>query len=140
MIAKPAKTLMISFNNNIPLVESNHENTQWKSKIEDPSEKQAYFTQTGDSIFLTPERSGLERGITQGRFCAPHRTLVKILCKQSENFVEGAVVHYKVILSISMRLQIVGNHPLSPGLSSLWYISFTLLCNVVSVLITYVGT
>ena len=72
-----------------------------------------------NSIFLTPGRSGLERGITQGKFCAPHRTLVKILCKQSENFVEEAVINYKLILSLSMRLQIVANHPLSPGLSSL---------------------
>ena len=71
-----------------------------------------------NSIFLTPGRSGLERDITQGRFCAPHRTLVKVLCKQSENF-EGAVINYKVILSLSMRFQIVANHPLSPGLSSL---------------------
>ena len=31
-----------------------------------------------NSIFLTPGGSGLERGITQGKFCAPHRTLVKI--------------------------------------------------------------
>ena len=60
-----------------------------------------------NSIFLTPGGSGLERG------------LVKILCKQSENFVEGAVINYKVILSLSMRLQIVANHPLPPGLSSL---------------------
>ena len=48
-----------------------------------------------------------------------HTTLVKILCKQSENFVEGAVINYKVILSLSMRFQIVANHHLSPGLSSL---------------------
>ena len=68
-------------------------------------------------IFLAPGGLGLERGITQGKFCAPHRTLVKILCKRSENFVEGAVINYKVILSLSMRLQIV--IPLSPGLSSL---------------------
>ena len=89
-----------------------------------------------NSIFLTPGGSGLERGITQGKLCAPHRTLVKILCKQSENF-EGAVINYKVILSLSMRLQIVANHPLSPGLSSLWYLGFTLLCNVVSVFIPF---
>ena len=69
-----------------------------------------------DIIFLTAGGSGLERGITQGKFCAPHRTLVKILCKQSENCVEGAVINYKVILSLSMRLQNVANHPLSPGL------------------------
>ena len=62
-------------------------------------------------IFLTPGGSGLERGIPQGKFCAPHRTLVKILCKQSENFVGGAVINYKVILSLDMRLQIVANHP-----------------------------
>ena len=80
-------------------------------------------------ISLTHGWSGLERGITQGKFCAPHRTLVKILCKQSENFVEGAVINYKVILSLSMRLQIVANHPLSSGLSS--------LCNLVSVLIPF---
>ena len=61
-------------------------------------------------IFLTPGGSGLERGITQGKFCAPHRTLVKILCKQSENFVEGAVLNYKVILSLSTRLQITTYH------------------------------
>ena len=72
-----------------------------------------------NSISLTPGLSGLERGITQGKFCAPHRTVVKILCKQSENFVKGAVINYKVILSLSMRLQIVANHPLSPGLYSL---------------------
>ena len=90
-----------------------------------------------NSIFLTPGRSGLERGITQGKFCASHRTLVKILCKQSENFVKGAVINYKVILSLSMRLQIVANHPLSPGLSSLWYLGFTLLCNLVSVLMPF---
>ena len=40
---------------------------------------------------------------------------VKILCKQLENistikFFEGAVINYKVILSLSMRLQIVANH------------------------------
>ena len=67
-----------------------------------------------NSISLTPGWSGLERGITQGKFCAPHRTLVIILCKQSENFVEGAVINYKVNLSLSMRLQIVANHLLSP--------------------------
>ena len=50
-------------------------------------------------IFLAPGGSRLERGITQGKFCAPHRTPVKILCKQLENFVEGAVINYKVILS-----------------------------------------
>ena len=72
-----------------------------------------------NSILLTPGGSGLERGITEGKYCAPHRTQVKILCKQSENFVEGAVINYKVILSFSMRSQIVANHPLSPGLSSL---------------------
>ena len=38
MIAKPANTLIISLNNNTPLVESNPGNTQWKSKIKDPSE------------------------------------------------------------------------------------------------------
>ena len=72
-----------------------------------------------NSIFLKPGGSGLERGITQGKFCAPQRSLMKILCKQSENFVEGSVINDKVILSLSMRLQIVANHPLSPGLSSL---------------------
>ena len=72
-----------------------------------------------NSIFLTSGGSGLERGIAQGKFYAPHSTLVKILCKKSENFVEGAVINYKVILSLSMRLQIMANHPLSPGLSSL---------------------
>ena len=36
-----------------------------------------------------------------------------------------------------MRLQIVANHPLSPGLSSLRYLGFTLLCNLVSVLIPF---
>ena len=90
-----------------------------------------------NSIFLIPGGSGLERGTTEGKFCAPHRTLVKILCKQSENFVEGAVINYKVILSLSMRLQIVANHPSPPGLSSLRYLGFTLLCNVVSVLIPF---
>ena len=90
-----------------------------------------------NSIFLTPGGSGLERGITQGKFCAPHRTLVKILCKLSENFVEGAVINYKVILSLSMRLQIVTNHPSSPGLSSLFiylfipnYIASINFCNI----------
>ena len=78
-------------------------------------------------ISLAPGGSRLESGITQGKFCAPHRTLVKILCKQSENFVEGAVINYKVILSHSMRLQIVANHPLSPGL----------LCNLGSVLVPF---
>ena len=48
--------------------------------------------------------------------CAPHRSPVEILCKQLENlstikFVEGAVINYAVILSLSMRLQIVANHP-----------------------------
>ena len=61
-------------------------------------------------IFVTPGVSVLERGITLGKFCAPHTTMVKILCKQSGNFVEGAVTNYKVILSLSMRLQIVANH------------------------------
>ena len=90
-----------------------------------------------NSIFLTPGGLGLERGISKGKLCAPHRTLVKILCKQSENFVEGAVINYKVILSLSMRLQIVANHALSPVLSSLWYLGFTILCNLVSVLIPF---
>ena len=62
-----------------------------------------------NSISLTLGGSGLERGIN----------LVKILCKQSENFVEGAVINYKVILSLIMRLQIVANYPLSLGLPSL---------------------
>ena len=45
MIAKPAKTLIISFNNNTPLVESNPGKHPVKvSKIEDPSEKRVYFT------------------------------------------------------------------------------------------------
>ena len=75
-------------------------------------------------VFLAPGRSRLERGITQGKFRAPHRTPGKILCKQLKDlstikFVEGAVINYKVILSFSMRLQIVAYHPLSPGLSSL---------------------
>ena len=70
-------------------------------------------------IFLAPEESRLQRGITQGKFSAPHRTPMEILCKQSENFVEGAVINYKVILFLNMRLQMVANHPLSPGLSSL---------------------
>ena len=90
-----------------------------------------------NSIFLAPGGSGLERGTTQGKFCAPHRTLVKILCKQSENFVEGTVINYKLILSLSMRLQIMANHPLSPGLSSLWYLGFKLLFNLVSVFIPF---
>ena len=90
-----------------------------------------------NNISLTPGWSGLERGITQGKFCATHRNLVNIICKQSENFVEGAIINYKVIFSLSMRLQIVANHPLSPVLSSLWYLGFTLLCNVVSVLIPF---
>ena len=71
------------------------------------------------NIIFLAGGSRLEKGITQGKFCAPHRTLEKILFKQSENFVEGAIINYKVILSLSMRLQIVANHPLSPGLSSL---------------------
>ena len=54
-------------------------------------------------IFLTPGGSGLERGITQGKFCAP-----------PENFIEGADINYKVILSLNVRLIIVANHPLSP--------------------------
>ena len=33
--------------------------------------------------------------------------------------VEGAVINYKVIFSLSMALQIVANHPLSLGVSSL---------------------
>ena len=70
-------------------------------------------------IFLAPGGSRLERGITQGELCAPQRNPVKIQCKQSENFVEGAVIIYKVILSLSMIWQIVANQPLSPGLSSL---------------------
>ena len=53
------------------------------------------------------------------------------------NFVEGAVINYKVILSLSMRLQIVANHSLSSGLSSLWYLRFTLLCNLISLLIPF---
>ena len=48
MIAKPAKILFNSFNNNTPLVNLTQGNTQWKSKIEYPSEKRAYFTQTGE--------------------------------------------------------------------------------------------
>ena len=44
IIAKPAKILIISFNNNTPT----QGNTQRKSKIEDPSEKRIYFTQTGE--------------------------------------------------------------------------------------------
>ena len=55
-----------------------------------------------NNISLTHGWSGLERGITQGKFCAPHRTQVKILCKQSGNFVEGAVINYKVILSCKL--------------------------------------
>ena len=50
-------------------------------------------------IFLAPGGWRLERGITQGEFCAPHRTPVKILCKQLETlstikFVDGAVINY----------------------------------------------
>ena len=48
MIAKPAKTLIISFNNNTTLVESNRGKPPVKSRIEGPSEKRAYFTQTGE--------------------------------------------------------------------------------------------
>ena len=60
---------------------------------------------------------------------------MKILCKQLENFVEGAVINYKVILSLSMRLQIVANHPYHQD--CLHYDTFTLLCNLVSVLIPF---
>ena len=110
MIAKLAKTLIISFNNNTP---SESLNLRILVKSEHISPKLV------NSIFLTPGGSGLERGITQGKFCAPHRTLMKILCKQSENFVEGSVINNTVILSLSMRLQIMACHPLSPGLCSL---------------------
>ena len=34
-------------------------------------------------------------------------------------FVEGAVINYEVMLSLSTRLQIMANHPLSPGLYSM---------------------
>ena len=47
MIAKPAKTRLfhpITIHHWWNLTQ---ENTQWKSKIEDPSEKRVYFTQTG---------------------------------------------------------------------------------------------
>ena len=116
MIAKPAKTLIISFNNNTPLVESN----PGKVKLLRILVKHEHILlKLVNSIFLTTGGSRLERGITQGKSFAPHRTLVKILRKQSENFVEGSVINYNVILSLSMRLQIVANHPLSSGLSPL---------------------
>ena len=60
-----------------------------------------------NSIFLTLGGPGLERGITQGKFCAPHRTLVKILCKQSENFVEGAVINYKSYYHLDYKLWLI---------------------------------
>ena len=122
MIAKPAKTLIISFNNNTPLGIQPREKPSESLKLRNLVKSEYISPKLVNSISLTPGWSGLEKGITQGKFCAPHRTLVKILCKQSENFVEGAVINYKVILSLSMRLQIVANHPLSPGLSSLWYL------------------
>ena len=96
MIAKPAKTLIISFNNN-------RYTTGGIQPRETPSESlklrilvksQHISPKLVNIIFLTPGGSGLERGITQGKFCALHKTLVKILCKQSENFVEGAVINY----------------------------------------------
>ena len=63
MITKAAKTPIISFNNNTPLVESNPGKHPMK-------------------VYISP------------------------------NVVEGAVINYKVILSLSMRLQIVANHEL----------------------------
>ena len=103
MIANPAKTPIISFNNNTPLVESNPGKHPVKLRILVKSDH--ISPKLMNIIFLTPGGSRLERGITQGKFCVPHRTPVKVLCKQSENFGEGAVINYKVILS--------------PGLSSL---------------------
>ena len=135
MIAKPAKTL-ISFNNNTPLVESNPGKPSESLKLRILAKSEHISPKLMNIIFLTPGGSGLERAITRGKVYSPHKTLVKILCKQSENF-EGAVINYKVILSFRMRLQIVANHPLSPGLSSLWYLGFTLLCNLVAVLIPF---
>ena len=72
-----------------------------------------------NSIFLTPGGSGLERGLTQGNSVLHTEPWWKFYANNRENFVEGAIINYKVIFSLSMRLQIVANHPLSPGLSSL---------------------
>ena len=68
-------------------------------------------------ISLAPGGLGLECGITQGKFFVPHNP--------GEDYMptigkfEGPVINYKVILSLNMRSQIMANHPLSPGLSSL---------------------
>ena len=64
-------------------------------------------------IFLAPPGgSRLEWGITQGEFCALHRNLVKILCKQWENFVEGAIINYKVIFITQHEIENCGQSPL----------------------------
>ena len=110
MIAKPAKTLITSFNNyyttgGIQPRETPSESLKLRTlvKIEHISPKLVHI------IFLTPGGSGFGRGLTQGKCCAPHRTLVKILYKQSENFVEEAVINYKVVLSLNMRFRVQDN-------------------------------
>ena len=55
MIGKPAKTPIISFNNNTPLVEFNSLKLRILGKSEHISPKLV------NNIFLTPGRSGLER-------------------------------------------------------------------------------
>ena len=105
MIAKSARTLIISVNINTPLMEIQPRETPSESlKLRILMKSERISHKLANVISLTPGGSGLERGITQGKFRAPHRTLVKILCKQSENFVEGAAINYKVIFSLSMRL------------------------------------
>ena len=108
MIAKPAKTLIIPFNNNTPLSNPTQGNTSESLKLSIVVKSEHISPKLVNIIFLAPGGSRLERGITQGKFCAPHRTLGEILCKQSENFVEGAIINYEVILLLSMKISNCG--------------------------------
>ena len=64
MIAKPAKTPIISFNNNTPLVESTQGTPGERLKLRIKMKSEHISPKLVNIISLTPEGSGLERGTT----------------------------------------------------------------------------
>ena len=78
-----------------------HGNTQWKSKIEDPSEKRAYFTHTGEYHFLDTWRIRVRKRHNPRKILCSTQNPGEHSMQKSENFVEGAVINYKVIFHIA---------------------------------------
>ena len=72
MIAKPAKTPVISFNDNTPLPGGiqPRETPSESLKLRTLVENDHISPKLVNIIFLAPGGSRSERGITQGKFCA----------------------------------------------------------------------